>query len=405
MRELTAEVVTTGRHVESLAPLDELMQSFIEDNRLPGGALAVARHGRLVYARGFGYADLETRSPVRPDSIFRIASISKPITAVAIMRLVDEGKLSLDDPAFECVPHDRELGRRAWADPRLGDVTIRHLLQHRGGWDAQASSDPMFQSLAIAFWTGKQSPPQAGEIVRFMHNRMLDFDPGRRVVYSNFGYCVLGRVIEQVTGHSYEQYVQQSLLRPLGIDQMCIGKTLKEERRDKEVTYYTKGDQTAIGVVGNTLNRQVPEPYGAWYLEAMDAHGGWLGSVRDVVRFGAALEAKDLAVLPRSTLQLMLARPLGELETNEDSPQTYYGLGWRVRELDGGERNYWHTGGLPGSSALLVVRHDGYCWAALFNSRDMPDGETPAAKIDPLIHKAVDAVEQWPDCDLFDEAQ
>ena len=396
-----ARVVATGRENGTLEALDQLMQSFLHDNELPGAALAVARGGRLVYSRGFGYADVDRRIPVRPDSLFRIASVSKPITAVTTMRLVDEGKLSLEDRVFEILPHRQTQNREKWADPRLGRITVRHLLQHRGGWDRRRSFDPMFHSLAIAFWLGQRPPAEADDVVRFMLGRTLDYDPGRQSVYSNFGYCVLGRVIEQVTDQSYERSVQQSLMRPLGIDSMRIGKTLPEGRAEKEVKYYTRDKGMGLGVVGNTLLRKVPRPYGAWYLEAMDAHGGWLGSVVDLVRFGSALETAESRVLSQASRAEMLARPVDNTEPGGKEQETYYGLGWRVRDIDGEHKNFWHAGSLPGTSSLLVVRHDGFSWAVLFNSRDMPSGGTPVAKIDALIHRAVNSVEHWPDYDLF----
>jgi N-acyl-D-amino-acid deacylase len=259
----------------------------------------------------------------------------------------------------------------------------------------------MFHSLAIAFWMGQRPPAEPDDVVRFMLGRKLDFDPGRQSVYSNFGYCVLGRVIEQVSGQSYERSVQRSLLQPLGIHSMRIGKTLPEGRAEKEVKYYTRDKGTALGVVGNALFRKVPRPYGAWYLEAMDAHGGWLGSAVDLVRFSSALETAESRVLSQASRDAMLARPAENTERDGEQQDTYYGLGWQVRELSGENKNYWHAGSLPGTSSLLVVRHDGFSWAVLFNSRDMPGGGTPAAKIDSLLHRAVNSVEHWPDHDLF----
>jgi N-acyl-D-amino-acid deacylase len=133
----------------------------------------------------------------------------------------------------------------------------------------------------------------------------------------------------------------------------------------------------------------------------MDAHGGWLASAQDLVRFGSALGSSDAAVLSDASRKEMLNPPDCELGPNGERPESYYGLGWRIRELGGSKKNFWHAGSLPGCSTLLVVRHDGFSWAVLFNSREMPGEETPAAKIDPLIHEAVDAVEEWPDHDLF----
>jgi len=232
----------TGKSYKALEPFDRMMHTFIRENEIPGGALAVAKDGRLLYARGFGWADRENKKPVQPHSLFRIASISKPITAVAVLRLVEEGKLKLDDRAFALLPHKPHLSKGGKVDARLEQITIRHLLQHRGGWDRAKSMDAMFQPVRIAHALGKQPPADADDIIRFMRSWPLDFAPGARYAYSNFGYNVLGRIIEEKTGKSYEEYVRSNVLKPLDITAMRIGKTLPAGRAKDEVRYYTRGD-------------------------------------------------------------------------------------------------------------------------------------------------------------------
>ncbi|MCU0962226.1 MAG: beta-lactamase family protein, partial [Pirellulaceae bacterium] len=319
------------------------MESFLRENQLPGGALAVARQGRLVYARGFGYAEVGTRSLVRPDALFRIASISKPITAVAILQLVDAGLVDLQDRVTELLASGGEGDAVTRGDPRWGDLTVEHLLQHRGGWDSARSGDPMFRSIEIAAALGIPSPPGSHDIVRFMQTQPLDFEPGTRCVYSNFGYCVLGRLIERVTGCDYETHVRSQLLAPLGIQRMRIGRTRLADRAQDEVCYY------------------VPWPYGAYCVEAMDAHGGWLASAVDLVRFGSRLpEPAPQGVLSAAAWSAMVARPPGSAGQEDDgSPRpSYYGLGWQVRPVPGqGRPNLWHTGRFAGASSILVVRH------------------------------------------------
>ena len=144
-----ADLPETGKSYEALFPFDQMMREFVKENEIPGAALAVAKEGRLVYARGFGWADRENRKPVQPHSLFRIASISKPITAVAILRLVDKGKLKLDDKAFALLSHKPHLGKDTKVDPRLKEVTIRHLLQHRGLLDGSLVDEP-----------GRHEPPE-----------------------------------------------------------------------------------------------------------------------------------------------------------------------------------------------------------------------------------------------------
>src|SRR5262249_9005879 len=139
----TKKMPATGKAHADLASFDRLMESFVEQHKVPGAALAVARHGRLIYARGFGWADVEKQEPVEPAALFRIASISKPITAVAVMQLVEQGKLGLDDKILDRVKLQPHLEPGAKFDERWNQITLRHLLQHRGGLDRDKSFDPI----------------------------------------------------------------------------------------------------------------------------------------------------------------------------------------------------------------------------------------------------------------------
>ena len=396
----------TGAQDERLVPFDEMMRSFLGEHPIPGAALAVAKDGRLVYARGFGYADIEREQPVEPQSLFRIASVSKPITAAAILQLLENGKLQLSERVFEVLAGEYPLPDDDDVDPRLRDVTIRHLLQHTGGWDRDKSFDPMFRSAQFARQLGVAPPARQEHIIRAMATQKLDFSPGERAAYSNYGYCLLGRVIEVRTGRSYEDAVRELVLEPAGIRQMRLGRTLADSRCDGEVCYYTPDNDTGPAVIGSEIGTSVPQPYGAWCLEAMDAHGGWLASTVDLLLFATAVDGvRPPRLLSESTLEFMCERPPGAAGLNEkgEPKDVYYGCGWQVRPLENGKANIWHTGSLPGTAALLVRRQDGLAWAVLFNSRATKNGEHAARTIDPLIHRAANAVREWPQHDLFEE--
>ncbi|MCA9154159.1 MAG: beta-lactamase family protein [Planctomycetales bacterium] len=399
--------IATGPTAARFASFDQLMQTFLREHKIPGGALAVAQNGEVIYARGFGWADREAQQAVQPDSLFRIASISKPVTAVAVMRLVEQRRLSLDDHVFDILDRAQANERQtavssvepAFADERLGQITIRQLLQHTAGWDRDVSFDPMFRSVKIARELQVDPPAKPEHVIRYMRRQPLDFAPGERYAYSNFGYCLLGRVIERVTGRDYEEYVRAEVLRPLGINAMRIGKTQLGGRAGGEVRYYTgrngTGDKDTGGdAMGDSVfavGERVPLPYGAWHLEAMDSHGGWIASAVDLVRFGSSIQhPAERPLLSAASREAMFARPAGAAGWNEDgSPKdVYYGCGWSVRDVGSERFNYWHTGSLDGTSTILVLRHDGLCWAVLFNTRDSSSGEAPARIIDPLVHKA-----------------
>ncbi len=398
------KVNVTGVDDPRLESFDRMMREFVAKHRIPGASLAVTRHGRLVYARGFGFADLEKDEPVRPHSLFRIASVSKPLTAVTVLNLVEHGKLNLDDKVLDVLSPAVFGGDGPPADPRWSRITIRELLQHRGGWNRDQSFDPMFRPLLIARTLDTEPPAGPALIIRYMLRQKLDFDPGARYAYSNFGYCLLGRVIEKVTGQSYGEAVRQRVLEPLDISprQMRLGHTLLERRARNEVHYYDK-NQEAKAVVGKPLGRPVPEPYGGWYLEAMDAHGGWIASAPSLVKFASALDQPEHSkILSARSIATMFERPPGAagLRKNGKPRDAYYACGWQVRPINREGANTWHTGSLDGTSTILVRRFDGLNWAVLFNCRDSDDIE-PSSAIDPLVHQAAAAVVEWPDKNLF----
>lgn len=387
-----------------LAGCHRVLSEFFQRHEVPGAAVAITDQGRLVYAQGFGFADRQQGQRATPESLFRIASISKPITAVAILQLVQRGRLSLEDRVFEILKYEPLLENGATFDERQRQITIRHLLQHRGGWDRQQSLDPMFQSVRFAQLLNVPPPAKPEHIIRVMLGRKLDFDPGQRYAYSNYGYCLLGRVIETVTGAGYEQYVREQVLAPLGIRSMRLGKTRLPDRYvPDEVRYYDP--EQGPSVFAADLGQSVPQPYGAFYLEAMDAHGGWLASALDLARFATAFDDPDhCPILSRASIEQMYARPPGQAGYNpDDSPESfYYSLGWMNRILaDKPQINRWHTGSIPGTATILIRRHDGRNMVALLNTRFSPRTDDLKRDLDRVLHQAADKIEACPEIDLF----
>lgn len=357
-------VPTIGEYSPGMESYDRAFSRMLNKWQIPGGALAVVDEGEILLARGYGLADVARNEPVLPESLFRIASLSKPITAVAILKLIEEGSLSLDIPAFELLD-DLEPLTGSTIDPRIYEITIRHLLEHSGGWDATASFDPMFPSQRADHGLDLPATADCTTILRYMLDKPLDFDPGSEYAYSNLGYCVLGRVIEQISGQAYQEYVQSEILAPAGIERMQLGRSRLADRHPAEVRYYLCEETSLAWSVFPDGPGRVPWPYGGFYLEAMDAHGGWIGSAVDLARFAAALDrTSPSAILSPETLDTMLSRPAAPLWPGTS---TYYALGWRVRPARKGT-TWWHTGSLPGSTAVLYHTPSGLIWAALFNA-------------------------------------
>jgi CubicO group peptidase (beta-lactamase class C family) len=401
MREFDRNAVpATGVENNLTSPIDDLMVKFLSEHTVPGAAIAVGIRGKLVYARGFGYANQQTKEQVQPNSLFRIASLSKPITAVAILKLWEAKKLDLDDRVHEL------LALKKPADNRWRSITVKHLLSHLGGWDHTRSFDGMFVPYQVTKELNKSLPLSHDDVIEFMLTKPLDTDPGSHYAYSNFGYFLLGRVIEKTSGEPYQNYVQDQIFKKLQMVRPKIGSSLYSERSNGEVNYYDEKDRTTAAIVGN-IGEQVPLPYGGFDMSLMDSHGGWIASAVDMVRFASDLPVRGSnrksTTLRQNSLELMDTPFDAKLDLEKDGTvkKVRYGLGWSLRDLGNNRYNAWHTGELDGTSAILVRRSDDKCWAILLNARANSKGEYLPTLIDPLVHQAVDSVKRWPEGNLF----
>ncbi len=377
--------VTPEQSFQSVIPA--LMSKW----NIPGGSVALARNGSIVLAKGYGQADKSGPAPVTTSSLFRLASLSKPVTAAAALKLYEAGSLDLEARVFDIL-NDVVPPPGASVDPRLAQITVRDLLRHSGGWDRGLSFDPMFRSREIAAALGVAPPADAAAIVRYMMGQPLDHDPATRCAYSNFGYCLLGRIIEKITGQAYDAYVKSAVLVPAGADGMVLGRSLAADRAPNEVVYYDYDGAPLAASVFDVGPSSVPWPYGGFAIEPMDAHGAWLASATDLLEFLLAVDGRSVPadLLQPATTALMVERPpLAEYQ----GAASYYALGWQARPT-GADANWWHTGSLPGTSTIMVRAASNLAWVALFNSR-------PAAadaffnELDSELWRAVNGVTDW----------
>jgi CubicO group peptidase (beta-lactamase class C family) len=340
--------------------IDSKITAYMTQNQVPGLSIAVTKDERLVFAKGYGYADTSANEPVSPDSIFRIASISKPVTAVAVMELVESGKLNLDDKVFG---PGAILGTTYGAKPyavNVRQITVRHLASHTSGW-SDDGGDPMFSNAGLS---------QADIIGWMLDNRPLKHDPGTAYEYLNFGFCVLGRVIEKVSGQSYEDYVTSAVLAPCGISRMQIGAESQAAKAPHEVSYYGSFGASAYGLL----------------THRMDAHGGWIATPIDLLRMvvrvdGFAAKADIMAPADETSMYT----------GSSSNPQ--YALGWMISPVDRS-----HNGAMNGSMGFLVRRDDRISYAVLANGR--PPGDSFAFDLKGVIDGFVTTV-TWPTYDLF----
>lgn len=369
-----------------------VIQPLMSKWKIPGGSVALARRGEIVMAHGYGLADKAGNLPVTTSSLFRLASLSKPVTSAAVLKLAESGLLDLSARVFDILT-GIEPPPGSTVDPRLADITVLDLLRHSGGWDRAVSFDPMFRSREIAAVFGAMPPADAASIIRYMKGQPLDHDPATVYAYSNFGYCLLGRIIEKVTGRPYDEYVATAVLTPAGATGMRLGRSLLEDRAEGEVVYYDYDGAPQAFSVFPTGSSTVPWPYGGFAIEPMDAHGGWLASASDLLRFLLVVDGRtDKAdILQPATITAMTARPpLAEYA----SSATYYALGWQVRPV-GADANWWHTGSLPGTSTIIVRAANGLAWVALFNSRPA-SADAFFNELDAELWRAVNGITAWP---------
>lgn len=334
----------------------EAAEAFRAQHGVPGLAVAFTREGRLVHEAAFGLADRDAGERLTPAHRFRIASISKPITAVAIFKLIEDGKLGLDD---RVLGPDGLLGESFGPiepESPLARIRIDHLLTHTTGSWPNDASDPMFR---------QRDRDHAWLIAWTLRNEPVAEAPGTAFAYSNFGYCLLGRVIERVSGRAYADYVKATMLAPLGIADMEIAGNTQAERQSREVRYHTAGRD---------------DPY-ALDVRRMDSHGGWIASAASLARFAAAADGRwSPRLLKPETIAVMTA------PTPVDPA---YARGWRVNARG----NAWHTGSLPGTATIMVRTASGLTWAALCNTRMRES--TLARDLDRLMWTMARAVPRW----------
>jgi N-acyl-D-amino-acid deacylase len=383
----------------AIPKIDKAVKDLLRKYKIPGATLAVMKDGRLVYAEAYGFSDKATKEKAKPETLFRIASVSKTLTAVAVLKLVQEGKLGLDDLAFDILD-DLHPPDGMEPDPRLAQITVKDLLRHSGGWVTAESGDPQFASLAIAAALGIPSPPDARSVIRFMMGQSLDRDPHTQYSYSNFGYNVLGRIIEKKTGQSYENHALGQVLLPAGILRMRIGGTLKEQRALGEGAYHGNAGDPLVDAVFPSLGK-VPGGYGGWSHTVLDAHGGWIASAVDLLRFIRVVEGSggQPKLLSGETLATMTEYQ--GLPGEGQSPAHYYALGWNVDNPGTPQEEWSHSGALSYSNATLLTRRvDGISYVVLFNSLPS-DYAGFFNELTPAMRAAINSVLTWPHKDLF----
>ena len=366
--------------------LSRQFEYFLRRWDMTGMSVAIVKDEKLVYAHGFGYSDKEKNETVTPGNVFRLASVSKLITAIAILKLVENKKLSLDSKVFgeNAILNDSILIKAK--DKHLKTITVRHLLAHSAGW-SQRYGDPAFNSLSIAQKQNDPPPATIQTYYKYIATRNLHFKPGSSTSYSNMGYMFLGEVISKVSGMPYEEYIQEEILIPNGIVDMHIGASLENGRLPNEVKYYEQKDSPLIASFDGS-GQMVRKTYGGNPIELLGPAGGWVAS---------SIELAKLLVLVdgyKKVEDIIPARLLREMTNDE---RTRGPLGWLRVNKDG---TWYRTGSMAGTSAMIKRGNKNISWVVLFNSSSWK-GSTFSNEINSLMNKVVGRVKNWPDQDLF----
>ncbi|CAF1265085.1 unnamed protein product [Adineta steineri] len=346
---------------EDLSFIDSQIQDYMSKNSTPGLSIAITYQERLVFAKGFGYADTATGEKVHPNHLFRIASVSKSMTAIAIMKLIEQGKFSLNSKVFgssgllETIYGSKPYGQRVL------NITVKHLLEHTSGF-SNDGGDPMFMNTDLS---------QKDLISWVLDNRTPKNVPGTTYEYLNFGYTLLGRIIEKSSGQTYELFLRNQIFNNASqTSKMLIGGDSIADKKPNEVTYYPSSAYNLL-------------------LRRMDAHGGWIARPMDLVCILTRTDQSNIKsdILNSNTITTMWTG---------SSANSGYGKGWI---LDSTYRG--HNGAMSGTIAFLVRRNNGISYAFTVNIR--PTDDSFAFKCKAVLDAIVDAVDTWPSYDLFEK--
>jgi CubicO group peptidase (beta-lactamase class C family) len=305
--------------------VDEYILAEMKSRNIPGLSLAVLRHGRVIKAKGYGVGDRKLQTAVTPETVYKIASVSKQFIATGIMLLVQDGRLKIDDPVSKYLND---------APPAWAGITVRHLLTHTAGLVREGPAfDPM-----------KDQPDL--EIIRSAYSVPLRFVPGEKYEYSNTGYYTLAEIIRVVSGRPWTAFLEDRVFKPSGMSSTWPTNTTASV------------PNRARGYVDNDELRDAP----VW--RALRPSGSFLSTVLDLAKWDAMLYT-DKVLTGASRRQMWTAVMLTDGKTYP------YGFGWMLGDVDG-HKLVHHSGGMPGTRAMLAkFIDDGLTIVMLMNLDDV----------------------------------
>jgi len=313
-----ASISAAGQNLT--AKLDALMVRQFKPNE-PGGVALVAKAGKPIYRKAFGMANMELNVPMKPENVFEIGSITKQFTAVSILLLEEEGKLSVKDPVTKWIENYPMHGYT---------ITIHHLLTHTSGIKSYTSLEKWTK-----VWRQDMKPM---EMIDLFKNEPMDFAPGEKWAYNNSAYFMLGYIIEKASGMTYPEFLDKRIFQPLGLKNTYYGSMSRII--PNRASGYQKSDQ-----VVNAEYLSLTQPYAA---------GSIMSTVDDLLTWNTAVHAGK--IVKKETLQKAFVDP-----TLNNGKQTHYGYGWGLDDVNG-SLTYEHSGGIFGylTNAIYLPKEDAF---------------------------------------------
>lgn len=355
--EYNAIWTNTNMKGSDIAAIDEAVNKYMSNQSVKGLSIAVCKNGRLVFAKGYGYADAASGEEMSPDQPLRIMSISKPVTSVGVMTLLDQNKISLDKPVFG---PNSILGSK-YATPagkeKLNRITVRHLLNHTSGLRSCNGES--------VFWDQNKSADDAMNVL-LNASDLITTDTSAQYIYSNTNFFILARIIEQVSGQSYENYIRNNVLNKCGIGNTMYVGAATGNAKSGEASYV---------------------PMDKMNLQLWAGFGGWVARPMDLLKFLNRVDGT-------STPSDVLTTPTHAVMTTGTTLNMGYGCGWIV---SGSLQN--HNGCFDGTRSFLVELGNGLSYSVIINNNPSNDGCGWTMKS--TIEAGLNKVSGYPSYDLF----
>ena len=365
---------------------DAAILRFMRYWGIKGGSFAIMRNDSLLYAKGYGYANVEDSTEWEVKHIFRVASVSKLITAVAIMRLNETGALSVHDKVFgeEGILCDSLFSN--FRSKHITNITVEHLLRHTGGF-SNPHGDAAFHPELVARWLNKDLPLSMDDMVEYASRNKLRARPGEWFDYSNLGYIVLSKIVERASGMPYEKYVKDSVLNPIGCYDIHLAENFTEGFRENEVRYYEVKEAELVPAFDGS-DTLVMKSLGGNNVKGLYGAGGWVASPVELLKFISAINKCPVKkeFLSEESINFMTL-----------SNKQYRSAGWSSAN----SREWHRTGSMAGTSAMIKAQRGGYSWVFISNSSSWT-GPHLARQMNGSISRAISRVKEWPKVDYFE---